>query len=463
MANVSTLTNCGIFEPPVKPKITKEMKASMKQSGLSPAEQKAALNEQLAQMKAKYEADLAVWKAKPNTPQEEVDALRANWEKTNGSYKEKKAAINATYKSEVAEAKAKSDPSARKLAITLAKNKQHNAILDLNEELRLAKHALNQATLSSDEIYKAHQRVKLRAAIWRDRHLYLMLIPFVAFFIIFMYLPMYGLLMAFKDYSPFKGVFGSPWAPMNGFYHFYSFFTGPYFTRLLGNTLWLNILLIIFGFPAPIIFALMLNEVRNKLFKTTVQTISYLPHFVSTVVVAGLVVNFLSPSYGIINFAYKWITGADAGIYFMAKPEYFRTIYVLMDVWKATGFGSIIYTSALAGIDMELYEAARIDGAGRWRQMISITIPGIIPTIAIMLIMRLGNILNLGYEAIILLYQPVTYVTADIISTYVYRVGLIDGNYSLSTAVGLFNGVVALIMVYAANTVSRKVGEVGLW
>ena len=250
---------------------------------------------------------------------------------------------------------------------------------------------------------------------------------------------------------------------MNGFYHFYSFFTGPYFTRLLGNTLWLNILLIIFGFPAPIIFALMLNEVRNKLFKTTVQTISYLPHCVSTVVVAGLVVNFLSPSYGIINFAYKWITGADAGIYFMAKPEYFRTIYVLMDVWKATGFGSIIYTSALAGIDMELYEAARIDGAGRWRQMISITIPGIIPTIAIMLIMRLGNILNLGYEAIILLYQPVTYVTADIISTYVYRVGLIDGNYSLSTAVGLFNGVVALIMVYAANTVSRKVGEVGLW
>ncbi len=463
MANVTTLTNCGIFEPPVKPKITKEMKAAMKESGLSPAEQKAALNEQLAQMKAKYEADLAAWKAKPNTPQDQVDALRADWEKMRGSYKERKAAINATYKNEVAEAKAKNDPSATKLAITLAKNKQHNAILDLNEELRLSKHALNQATLSSDEIYKEHQRVKLRAAIWRDRHLYLMLIPFVAFFAIFMYMPMYGLLMAFKDYSPFKGVWGSPWAPMNGFYHFYSFFTGPYFTRVLGNTLWMNILLIIFGFPAPIIFALMLNEVRNKLFKTTVQTISYLPHFVSTVVVAGLVVNFLSPSSGIINFAYKWITGADSGIYFMAKPEYFRTIYVIMDVWKGAGFGSIIYTSALAGIDMELYEAARIDGAGRWRQMMSITIPGIIPTIAIMLIMRLGNILNLGYEAIILLYQPVTYVTADIISTYVYRIGLVDGNYSLSTAVGLFNGVVALVMVYASNTISQKVGEVGLW
>ena len=463
MANVTTLTNCGIFEPPVKPKITKEMKAAMKESGLSPAEQKAALNEQLAQMKAKYEADLAAWKAKPNTPQDQVDALRADWEKMRGSYKERKAAINATYKNEVAEAKAKNDPSATKLAITLAKNKQHNAILDLNEELRLSKHALNQATLSSDEIYKEHQRVKLRAAIWRDRHLYLMLIPFVAFFAIFMYMPMYGLLMAFKDYSPFKGVWGSPWAPMNGFYHFYSFFTGPYFTRVLGNTLWMNILLIIFGFPAPIIFALMLNEVRNKLFKTTVQTISYLPHFVSTVVLAALEENLLSTSRVIHNFAYNWIRGEDSGIYFMAKPEYFRTIYVIMDVWKGAGFGSIIYTSALAGIDMELYEAARIDGAGRWRQMMSITIPGIIPTIAIMLIMRLGNILNLGYEAIILLYQPVTYVTADIISTYVYLIGLVDGNYSLSTAVGLFNGVVALVMVYASNTISQKVGEVGLW
>lgn len=463
MANVATLTNCGIFEPPVKPKLTKEMKAAMKESGLSPAEQKAALNEQLAQMKAKYEADLAVWKKKPDTPQNEVDALKANYEQTKNSFKEKKAAINATYKAEVQDAKAKGEPSAAKLAIQYAKNKRHNALLDLNEELRLARHALNQATLSSDEIYKEHQRVKLRAAVWRDRHLYLMLVPFVIIYVMFMYLPMYGLLIAFKDYSPFKGVWGSPWAPMNGMYYFYTFFTGPYFTRVLGNTLAINGLLILFGFPAPIIFALMLNEVRNKLFKTSVQTISYLPHFVSTVVVAGLVVNFLSPSYGIINFAYKWLFNQDAGIYFMAKPEYFRSIYVIMDIWKGCGFGSIIYTSALAGIDMELYEAARIDGAGRWRQMMSITIPGIIPTIAIMLIMRLGNILNLGYEAIILLYQPVTYVTADIISTYVYRVGLEQGDFSMSTAVGLFNGIVALVMVYAANTVSQKVGEVGLW
>ncbi len=462
MANV-TATECGIFEPPVKPKITKEMKAAMKNSGLSPAEQKATLSAQLEQAKEKYALDVAAWKAKPETPQEEVDALKAVWEQKRADYKKNKDLINAQYKASMNEAKAKENDLEKKLAISLAKKTQHNAILDLNEDLRVAKAALDKATLSSDEIYRNYQKVKRNAAIWRDKHLYLMLIPFLAYYIIFSYMPMYGLLMAFEDYSPFKGVFGSPMAPMNGFYHFYSFLTGPYFGRLLGNTLAINIMLIIFSFPMPIIFALMLNECRSKLFKTSVQTISYLPHFVSTVVIAGMVVNFLSPSTGIINFVYRWISGADAGIYFLAKPEYFRWIYVIMCIWQGTGFGSIIYTSALAGIDQELYEAARIDGASRWRQMISITIPSIMPTIAIMLIMRLGNILNLGYEAIILLYQPVTYVTADVISTYVYRIGLVDGNYSLSTAVGLFNSIIALIMVFISNTISRKIGEVGLW
>lgn len=462
MANV-TAKDCGIFEPPAKPKITKEMKAAMKESGLSPAEQKEALKQQFAQAKEKYAADLAAWEAKPVTPQEEVDALKATWEKKSAEYKANKASINAQYKEAMAAAKAMSDDLEKKLAISLAKKTQHNAILDLDEDLRVAKAALDKATLSSAEIYKNLQSTKLKAAIWRDKHLYLMLIPFLAYYIIFAYMPMYGLLMAFKDYSPFKGVFGSPWAPMYGFYHFYSFLTGPYFLRLLGNTLAINIMAIILGFPMPIIFALMLNECRSKLFKTSVQTISYLPHFVSTVVIAGMVVNFLSPSTGVINFIYKWITGAEQGIYFLAKPEYFRWIYVLMGIWQGTGFGSIIYTSALAGIDQELYEAARIDGAGRWRQLMNVTIPGIMPTIAIMLIMRLGNILNLGYEAIILLYQPVTYVTADVISTYVYRIGLVEGNYSLSTAVGLFNSIIALVMVFISNTVSRKVGEVGLW
>lgn len=462
MANV-TAKKCGIFEPPTKPKITKEMKAAMKESGLSPAEQKAALQQQLAKAKEQYALDVAAWNAKPETPQNEVDALKAIWEQKHSAYKSNKAAINAEFKSSMEEAKKKSSDLEKKLAISLAKKKQHNDILDLDEDLRVAKANLDKVTLSSAEIYKAHQRTKTKAAIWRDKHLYIMLIPFLVYYIVFAYMPMYGLLMAFKDYSPFKGVFGSPWAPMNGFYHFYSFLTGPYFGRLLGNTLTINITSLVLGFPMPIIFALMLNECRSKLFKTSVQTISYLPHFVSSVVIAGMVVNFLSPSTGIINFLYKWVTGANEGIYFLAKPEYFVWIYVIMGIWQGTGFGSIIYTSALAGIDQELYEAARIDGAGRWRQMFSVTIPGIMPTIAIMLIMRLGNILNLGFETIILLYQPVTFVTADVISTYVYRIGLVDGNYSLSTAVGLFNSVIALVMVFLSNTVSRKVGEVGLW
>lgn len=459
-----TITNeCGIFEPPVKPKITKEMKAAMKESGLSPAEQKAALAEQLNAAKEKYAADLALWKAKPDTPQEQADALKSALDAKKAEMKPRKEAIKAEYKASLQAAQAEKDDLAKKLAISVAKNKQHNDMLDLNEELRVAQEAYDKATLSSDEIYKKRTRAKTRAGIWRDKNLYLMLIPFLAYYIIFCYMPMYGLLMAFKDYSPFKGVFGSPWAPMHGFYHFYSFFTGPYLWRLVGNTLAINIWSLVFGFPAPIIFALLLNEARQKLFATTIQTISYLPNFVSVVVIAGMVVNFLSPSSGIINVFYKWISGSDTGIYFLAKPEYFRTIYVTMGIWQGFGFGSIIYTSALAGIDMELYEAARIDGAGRWRQLISITIPGIMPTIAIMLIMRLGNLLSLGYETIILLYQPVTYVKADVISTYVYRVGLIDGNYSMSTAVGLCNGVIALILVYTANTISRKIGEVGLW
>lgn len=463
MANVTTMSNCGIFEPPAKPKITKQMKAAIAESGLSKAEQKAALKEQLAQAKEKYTADLAAWKAKPATPQEEADALKADWEQKKNSYKARKAQIDDECKKAIASAKTVQDANAKKLAISLAKNKQHNAILDLKEELRVAKAAYDKAVLSSDEIYRNHQRVKLRAAIWRDRHLYLMLLPFVVDLAVFAYAPMYGIIIAFKDFSPFKGILGSPWAPMGGFYHFYSFLTGPYFTRVFGNTLAINLLSLLFSFPLPIIFALMLNECRSKLFKTTVQTISYLPHFVSTVVIAGLVVSFLSPSNGIINHLYKMISGSDTGIYFLAKPEYFRTIYITMNIWAGTGFSSIMYTSALAGIDQELYEAARIDGAGRWRQMFNITIPGIFPTVAVMLIMRVGNLLNLGYEAIILLYQPVTYVTADVISTYVYRIGLVDGNYSLSTAVGLFNGIIALILVRIANTVSHKVGEVGLW
>ena len=463
MAKAVAQTNCGIFEPPAKPKITKAMKEAMKKSGLSKAEQKAALKEQYDQAKEKYNSDIVLGKSKPDTPQEEIDALKANWEQKKLDYNTRKKEIDAECKKSIAEAKQTNDLSAQKLAIQLAKNKQHNAILDLKEEVRVAREAYYKAALSSDEIYRIHKKAKTRAAIWRDKNLYLMLVPWFVLVMVFTYAPMYGVLIAFKDYSPFKGVLGSPWADMYGFENFYLFFTGPYFFRLLRNTLLINIYSIIWSFPLPIIFALMLNECRNKMFATTIQTISYLPHFVSSVVVAGIVVNFLSPSTGIINLFYKWITGSEQGIYFLAKPEYFRTIYITMGAWQGTGFGSILYSSALAGIDQELYEAARIDGAGRWRQMFNITLPGILPTIAIMLITRMGSILSVGSETIILLYQPITYETADVISTYVYRIGLISAQYSLSTAVGLFNALIAIVMVWSSNTISRKVGEVGLW
>lgn len=462
MSNVAT-KKCGIFEPPAKPKITKEMKQEMKKSGLSKAEQTKALHEQLAEMKANYERDMADWTKKPDVDAATVAKLKQGIKDKEAYVKKRRVEIKDEYKKEVEQANQKQDAHAKSMALHWAKEKKRNALLDLNEELRVAKEDMYKKTMSSAEIYKIHSKIKRRSAIWRDKNLYIMLIPYVVFFAIFSYLPMYGILIAFKDFSPLKGIWDSPWAPMHGFYHFQSFLTGPYFWRLLRNTLSINIFSLIFGFPTPIIFALMLNEVRNKMFKTTIQTIAYLPHFISVVVVAGLVTNFLSPSTGIINFIYKAITGSTEGIYFLMKPEYFQAIYIIMGIWQGTGFGSIIFTSALAGIDMELYEAARIDGAGRWKQMLHITIPGIIPTISIMLIMRIGNLLNLGYETIILLYQPVTYETADVISSYVYRVGLVDGNFSLSTAVGLFNGIIALILVLIANTVSNKVNEVGLW
>lgn len=309
---------------------------------------------------------------------------------------------------------------------------------------------------------KYKKRKGIRKDVWTDRNLYLMVLPFVIFLIVFEYVPMYGLQIAFKDYSPFKGIWESPWAPENGLYYFKFFLNGPYAKRLFTNTILINVYQIIFAFPLPIIFALLLNELRSRMFKTSIQTISYLPHFVSSVVVAGLVVNFLSPSTGIINIVYTKLTGNDP-IYFLADPKYFRTIFVTMGIWQGLGFSSIIFASALVGIDAELYEAARIDGANRWQQLLHITIPGLLPTVSIMLILRIGNLLNVGFETIILLYQPATYVVADVISSYVYRSGIQEGNYALATAVGLFNGIIALILVLSANWFSRKIGDIGLW
>ena len=288
--------------------------------------------------------------------------------------------------------------------------------------------------------------------------LYVMMLPMVLFFIIFLYKPMPGLVIAFKDFSPFKGIWDSPWI---GFDHFVEFFTGPYAFRVIKNTLVISLTSLVFGFPAPIILALLLNELRAKRFKKLVQTVSYVPHFISVVVICGLVVNFLSPSSGIVNTMIKQLGGEP--IYFLSKPEWFVPIYTLMNIWKSTSYGAIIYIAALTSISEDLYEAARVDGAGRWMQLIHVTLPALVPTIMVMLLINLGNILNVGYESIILLYNPAIYETSDVISTFIYRTGLSEGRYDYATAIGLVNSVVAFALVVSANKLSNRLTQTGLW
>ena len=298
----------------------------------------------------------------------------------------------------------------------------------------------------------------LRKDIARDKRLYIMLIPFVMFYIIFQYKPMTGLVIAFKDYNVFTGINESPWV---GFQNFQRFFFSPYFFRTLKNTIIISLYDIIFGFPAPIILALLFNELRCKWFKSAVQTITYVPYFISSVIVAGMVTTFLSPSSGLINNIIELFGGERK--YFLTQPQYFRGIFTITNIWKSVGFGSIVYLAALTSIDVSMYEAAVLDGAGKWKQVIHITLPSILPTIIMMLIMKIGNILNVGYEMIILLYQPATYETADVINTYVYRVGLVEAQYSLAAAVGLFNGLVGMILVCGANYFSKRLTEYSLW
>jgi len=298
----------------------------------------------------------------------------------------------------------------------------------------------------------------LLRSMLKNRYLYLMFLPGLLFYVLFHYWPMYGAIIAFKDFSPARGIFGSAWV---GLQHFKEFFGGIFFWKLLRNTVLISLYGLVFGFPAPILLALSLNEVRMVRFKRAVQTASYLPHFISMVVVAGMMLDFLSPSTGIINRALG-LFGIEP-IFFMVKPEWFRSVYTTMNIWKGTGWSSIIFLSALSGIDPQLYEAAVVDGAGRVRQLLSITLPGIASTIMIMLILALGSILSVGFEAIILLYNPAVYDTADVIQTFVYRRGLIGADFSFATAVGLFQSVVTFALIVAANQISRKVTEASLW
>ncbi|MUG43509.1 ABC transporter permease [Paenibacillus woosongensis] len=290
-----------------------------------------------------------------------------------------------------------------------------------------------------------------------NKYLYLMILPVIAYYIIFHYGPMYGALIAFKNYSPMKGILGSDWV---GFQHFQDFFNSYYFLRILKNTLLISLYSLLFEFPAPILLALLINEVRHRLFKRVVQTITYMPYFISLVVICGIITDFTNAD-GLINRLFVWL-GYD-GQAMLQKPELFRPVYILSEIWQRIGWESIIYIAALMGIDQEQYEAARMDGANRFKQMLYITLPGILPTIAIMLILRMGNLLNVGFEKIILLYNPVTYETADVISSFVYRKGLLEFGWSYSAAVGLFNSVINLILLITANYISRRVSKSSLW
>lgn len=291
-----------------------------------------------------------------------------------------------------------------------------------------------------------------------DWQLYsLLLLPLVYYFL-FHYMPMYGTLIAFKKYSPRKGIWGSDWI---GLKNFVKFLSDPYFYKLVRNTLLINLYSLIFAFPASIVFALLLNEIKGRRYKKLVQTVSYLPHFISTVVVCGLITNFLRTNDGIIN-QFLALLGLER-VPFLTKAEYFRTIYVVSGIWQHLGWDAIIYIAALTGINEELYEAARIEGANRLQRAIHVTLPGIAPTITIMLIMRVGNLMNLGYEKILLLYSGVTYETADVISTYVYRRGLLGADFGYGTAVGLFQSVVAMVLIVGANALGKRISDTSLW
>ena len=292
----------------------------------------------------------------------------------------------------------------------------------------------------------------------RNKAIYFMCIPIIVWYLIFCYWPMAGIVMAFQRFAPAKGIWHSPWI---GFDNFTNFFTGPYFGRLLRNTAVLGILDLVVNFPAPILFALLLNEVKAAKFKKVVQTISYMPYFISMVVICGLIVDF-TKSGGVISNVVASITGGDSQN-LLGNPNYFRPIFILSGTWQGVGYGSIIYLAALSGVDQELYEAAVVDGAGRWKQTIHITIPSILPTVIIMLIMRMGSVLQVASDKVLLLYSPATYEKADVISTYVYRVGLQNYDYGYSTAVGLFNSVVGTALLLTTNAISKKYSETSLF
>lgn len=317
--------------------------------------------------------------------------------------------------------------------------------------------AMGETALKQPGIKSEGYFCRLARDLKRHKGMYLLVLPVIAFYIIFHYVPMYGAVIAFEDYIPAKGVLGSQWV---GLQHFAAFFQSHYFWRILKNTLLISFNSILFGFPAPILLALLLNEVANDTFKRVTQTVTYMPHFVSLVVICGLVRTFTMDT-GVINYVIGLFGGEKVSL--LNVPGAFVPIYIISDIWQQVGWGSIIYIAAIAGIDQSLYEAAIMDGAGRFKQAIYVTLPSIMPTIVVLLILKIGGLLNVGFEKIILLYNPVTYETADVISTFVYRKGLLEFNYSYSAAVGLFNSVINCVLLITSNAISKKVNGMSLW
>lgn len=287
--------------------------------------------------------------------------------------------------------------------------------------------------------------------------LYLLILPLIAYYLLWCYGPLYGIVIAFNNFSPKKGIFGSAFV---GFKWFADFFNGPYAFRVIRNTVLINVWNLLWGFPTPIILALMLNELRNRAFKRTVQTITYMPYFISVVIISGMLRDFTA-SDGVFGTITKLFGGTPTNL--LANPNYFQTIYVASEVWQRIGWDSIIFLSALSAISPELYEAATIDGAGKIKQVIHVTLPGIMSTIAILLVLRIGSLMALGFEKIILLYNGLTYETADVISSYVYRKGIVEANFSFATAVNLFQSVINFALVIFANRMSRRLSETSLW
>lgn len=302
------------------------------------------------------------------------------------------------------------------------------------------------------------KRKIFRTTAWRNWQLYILILPVVAYFIIFKYAPMYGVQIAFKEFFASQGIWNSPWV---GFDHFERFFNSFYFERLLWNTFTIGLYELAVGFPIPILLALMMNEVRHAKFKKTVQTVTYAPHFLSTVVMVGMLFLFLSPADGLVNRIIMLFGGEP--IAFMREAEWFKTIYVFSGVWQQMGWSSIIYIAALAGIDPSLHEAAKVDGASRLQRIWHVNLPGIAPTIVILFILNVGSIMAVGYEKILLMQNDLNLESSDVISTYVYRSGILDAQYSFSAAVDLFNSVINCVLLVLVNYAAKKIGQTSLW